>query len=249
MFLAYLFLAGLVLGSFFNAAGRRIPAKISLITPRSSCPVCRRKLTFLELIPVLSYLFLQGRCRGCKSPVSIVYPAVELSAAMLFVLAGLRFGCQGELVIALALISLLLIVFVSDVVYMVIPDTILCFFLPFFVIGRVLVPLEPWHSSLTGAIAGFLLPLFTVVVTRNGIGGGDVKLFAVIGFVLGSRLIFLVFFLSAAAGTVLGIAGILAGKVKRREPMPFAPAILIGTLASCFYGQQLIDRYIQFMLV
>ncbi|WFA04003.1 A24 family peptidase [Bacillus sp. HSf4] len=247
MFLAYLFLSGLVLGSFFNATGRRIPGKISLIFPRSSCPVCRRKLTSLELIPVLSYLFLRGKCKGCKSPVSILYPAVELLTALLFVLAGLRFKSPGELLLMLALFSLLLIVLVSDIAYMVIPDAILCFFLPFFVIGRMLVPLEPWYSGLTGAAAGLLLPFIVKLFAKDGIGGGDVKLFAVIGFVLGARLIFPVFFISAAAGTLLGFAGMIAGKVKGSEPIPFAPAILIGTVIVCFYGEPLIDSYIELL--
>ncbi|ASB88062.1 Type 4 prepilin-like protein leader peptide-processing enzyme [Bacillus sonorensis] len=241
----YLFIFGLVLGSFFNVAGRRIPENTSLIAPRSACPDCCRPLTFLELIPVLSYILQRGKCRGCKRPVSIVYPAVELAAALLFAFAYLRIGDPGELVIALFLISLLLIVFVSDVMYMVIPDAVLCFFLPVFAAGRILFPLEPWHSSLTGAIAGCLLPLVAAVMTKGGIGGGDVKLFAVLGIVLGVRQILLVFVLSAAAGMVMGFAAMLAGKLKRREPLPFAPAILIGTLTGYFYGDPLIGLYIQ----
>ncbi|MCY7848727.1 A24 family peptidase [Bacillus haynesii] len=245
MFIFYLFTAGLVLGSFFNSAGHRIPEKISLIAPRSLCRVCKRQLGFAELIPVLSYLMQRGRCKGCQTPVSIVYPAVELSAAILFAFAGMRVGHQGELVIVLALISMLLVVFVSDVAHMVIPDAVLCFFLLVFAIGRFLVPLEQWHSGLSGALVGGMLPLLTLLLTKGGIGWGDVKLFAVIGMALGSRLLVLAFFLSAAAGTMLGLIALLAGKLKKNEPMPFAPAILIGTLTSCFYGDPMIEWYLQ----
>ncbi|MCY7915590.1 prepilin peptidase [Bacillus haynesii] len=245
MFIFYLFTAGLVLGSFFNSAGHRIPEKISLIAPRSLCRVCKRQLGFAELIPVLSYLMQRGRCKGCQTPVSIVYPAVELSAAILFAFAGMRIGHQGELVIVLALISMLLVVFVSDVAHMVIPDAVLCFFLLVFAIGRFLVPLEQWHSGLSGALVGGMLPLLTLLLTKGGIGWGDVKLFAVIGMALGSRLLVLAFFLSAAAGTMLGLIALLAGKLKKNEPMPFAPAILIGTLTSCFYGDPMIEWYLQ----
>lgn len=244
----YFVITGLVLGSFFNAAGRRIPQKTSLIAPRSACPVCRRPLTFLELIPVLSYILQRGKCRGCKCSISIVYPAVELAAALLFPFAWLQVGGEGELVMALLLISLLLVAFVSDVTYMVIPDAVLCFFLPVFVAGRLLIPLDPWHSSITGAACGCLLPLFTAAVTKGGIGGGDVKLFAVLGVVLGAKLIVLVFFLSAACGTVIGLTAVTCGKLKRRDPFPFAPAILIGTLTGYFYGEPLIDLYVQMMM-
>lgn len=105
-----------------------------------------------------------------------MYPAVELSAAILFAFAGMHVGHEGELVIVLALISLLLIVFVSDVTHMIIPDAVLCFFLPVFAVGQFLVPLEQWHSSLSGAMAGGMLPL-TLLLTKGGIGWGDVKVF------------------------------------------------------------------------
>ncbi|MDA1477451.1 prepilin peptidase [Bacillus changyiensis] len=239
----YLFIAGAVLGSFFHIAGRRIPKKISLFIPRSSCPICLHKRTFLELIPILSYLFCRGKCKQCKSAVSL---AIELGTAMLFVQAYTCFDQEGERFIALLLISLLMIVFVSDVMYMVIPNVVLCFFLPFLILVRIFVPLDPWHSSLTGAVCGCLLPLFTAIFTKGGIGGGDIKLFTVLGLVLGYRLVLLAFFLSATIGTVFALIAMFAGQLNRREPLPFVPAISIGTLLSYFYGEHLINLYRQF---
>ncbi|NPC93552.1 prepilin peptidase [Bacillus sp. WMMC1349] len=246
MFMIYLFIAGALLGSFFHIAGRRIPKKISLFPSCFSCPICLQKLTFLERIPILSYLFCRGKCKRCKSAISLVHPAIELGTAMLFVQAYICFDQEGERFIALLLISLFMIVFVSDVMYMVIPNIVLCFFLPFFIFGRIFVPLDPWHSSLTGAVCGCLLPLITALFTKGGIGGGDIKLFTVLGLVLGYRLVLLAFFLSATIGTVFALIAMFAGQLNRREPLPFVPAISIGSLLSYFYGEHLINFYHQF---
>lgn len=249
IFLLYLLILGLILGSFYNVVGLRIPNHQSVITPRSHCSTCQRTLTSVELIPVLSYLVLRGKCRTCHSKISILYPAIELLTGLLFLLSGYLFGLTSELFVALAFVSLLMIITVSDINYMVIPDKILLFFLILLIPLRTLSPLAPWWDSLLGAAVGFGLLLLIALISKGGIGGGDVKLFFVIGLVLGTKDTLLAFFLSTLFGSIIGGIGLLTGKVKRREPIPFGPFIVIGALVTYFFGSYIIEWYINWVTI
>ncbi|MBM7653036.1 leader peptidase (prepilin peptidase)/N-methyltransferase [Neobacillus cucumis] len=238
-----LFIYGLLLGSFFNVVGLRIPVKQSIISPRSACPICGHQLTPFELIPVLSYMLLKGKCRGCQSRISPIYPAFELLTGILFALAPTVFGWSGELVVALTFISMFMIIIVSDIHYMIIPDKILLWFAGIFLLERFMWPLSPWWDSLLGAVTGFLLLLIIAIVSKGGMGFGDVKLYAVVGLVVGFKLVFLSFFLATLYGSVIGGLALLLRIVKRRQPIPFGPFIAAGTLTAYFWGTELIDLY------
>lgn len=248
LLLIFIFLYGLVLGSFFNVVGLRIPNGASVVKPRSACPTCKHELTAFELIPVFSYLFQKGSCRSCKTKISPLYPSVEMVTAILFTISPLLVGWSKELVIAWTLLSLLMIIFVSDITYMIIPDKVLLFFGPILLIERLFIPLEPWWDMLLGSAVGFILLLLIAIVSRGGMGGGDIKLYAVIGLALGWKLVLLSFFLSTIVGTIVGLGGMLLGKVKRGKPMPFGPSIVVGTLIAYFLGNDLIDWYLQFFI-
>jgi leader peptidase (prepilin peptidase)/N-methyltransferase len=239
-----MFVVGSVLGSFYNVVGLRVPEKISIITPRSHCPVCQRTLTATDLIPVFSYIFLRGKCRGCGSRISPIYPAIELGTGLLFMLALYQFGFSLELIVALTFISLLVIIFVSDITYMLIPDKVLLFFLPILVLERIFIPLEPWWDPLLGGASGFLLLFLIAVISNGGMGGGDIKLYLLIGIVLGFKLTILSFFIAVLIGAVYGIGGMLIGKHKKRQPIPFGPFIAIGALCAYFYGENIFAWYI-----
>ncbi|QCJ43627.1 prepilin peptidase [Bacillus sp. S3] len=242
-----LFLYGLILGSFFNVIGLRIPLKESIVTPSSACPTCGHQLKPYELIPVLSYLFQRGKCRGCQSRISPIYPIFELLTGLLFMTAPLVIGWSGELVVALTLISMFMIIVVSDIHYMIIPDKILIWFAGIFLLERIVWPLSPWWDSLLGAITGFVVLLLIALVSKGGMGGGDVKLYAVLGLVLGVKLVLLSFFLSTLLGAVFGGLALLLKIVKRRQPVPFGPFIAAGTLIAYYWGSEIIDFYIQFL--
>jgi leader peptidase (prepilin peptidase) / N-methyltransferase len=238
-----LLLYGLALGSFFNVVGLRIPISKSIVKPRSACPNCHHTLGPLELIPVLSYLLQRGKCRQCKVGISPLYPIIELITGLLFISAPLIMGWTSEVWIAWTLISLLVIITVSDLAYTLIPDKILLFFSALFLIVRFLIPLEPWWDSLLGAVIGFSLLLIISIVSKGGMGGGDIKLYAVIGFALGTKLMLLSFFLATLIGAIFGIIGIALRLLERKKPVPFGPFIAIGTLLAYFYGNIIIENY------
>ncbi|MFK9091294.1 prepilin peptidase [Bacillus salipaludis] len=242
-----LFLYGCVFGSFFNVVGLRIPMKKSIVVPRSACNTCGHQLRAYELIPVLSYVIQRGKCRGCQSRISPIYPIFELLTGLLFMTAPLVVGWSGELVVALTLISMFMIIVVSDIHYMIIPDKILIWFAGIFLLERMVWPLTPWWDSLLGAVIGFTFLLIVAFVSKGGMGGGDVKLYAVLGLVLGVKLVLLSFFLSTLFGAVIGVLALLLKIVKRRQPVPFGPFIAAGTLAAYYWGSEIIDFYIHFL--
>lgn len=238
---------GFILGSFYNVVGLRVPLKKSIVAPRSACPTCGHQLKAYELIPVLSYMIQKGKCRGCQSRISPIYPFMELLTGILFVTAPYFIGWSGELVVALTIISMFIIIIVSDINYMLIPDKILLWFAGIFLMERIILPLTPWWDSLLGALVGFVLLLIIALVSKGGMGGGDIKLYALLGFVLGTKLVLLSFFLSTLFGAVIGGVALLLKIVKRKQPIPFGPFIAAGTLTAYYWGSELIDLYLNFL--
>jgi leader peptidase (prepilin peptidase) / N-methyltransferase len=247
MYFFYL-IFGLILGSFYNVVGLRVPEGKSIVAPRSSCPKCGHQLTAFELVPVLSYVFQKGKCRQCKVGISPVYPLFELLTGVLFAGAFFLIGWDFELVIALTLISLFMIITVSDLAYMIIPDKVLIVFAVIFAALRVYHPLNPWWDSFVGAAAGFVLLLLIAFASKGGMGGGDIKLFTLIGFAVGFKTMLLAFFFSTFFGAFFGIIGLITGMVERKQPIPFGPFIALGTLVAYFFGEQIIDWYLNFLL-
>ncbi|WP_369801969.1 A24 family peptidase [Oceanobacillus sp. Castelsardo] len=156
-------------------------------------------------------------------------------------------GFKFELITALLLVSMLMIIFVSDIKYMLIPNKVLLFFLPFFILMRVLVPLEPWWSPIIGAIIGVVLLAIIIILSRGGMGAGDMKLFGVLGIVLGVQKVLLAFFLSCMIGAIIGVFLLLTKIVGRKQPVPFGPYIVFGSLIAYFYGDTLLNWYINLL--
>jgi leader peptidase (prepilin peptidase) / N-methyltransferase len=244
--LAFISIYGLILGSFYNVVGLRIPLKQSIIKPRSACPNCKHTLTPIELIPVISYLIQRGKCRQCQARISPLYAIMELLTGILFVLVPLVLGWTAEIWVGWTIVSLFIIITVSDLKYMLIPDKILLFFAGVFLLERIFIPLTPWWDSLLGAAIGFTLLLIISIVSKGGMGGGDIKLYALIGFVLGTKLVLMSLFISTLLGAVIGILGIALRIFERKKPIPFGPFIAAGTLIAYFYGNTIFDAYLSF---
>lgn len=243
MYTVVVFIFGIVFGSFFNVVGLRVPKKQSIAYPPSHCPSCERQLTAIDLLPVLSYVLLRGKCRTCKAKVSPIYPSMELLTGILFALAYVHFGLTAEFFVALLFISMLVCITVSDIAYMLIPNKILLFFLPLLVVGRIFSPLTPWWDSLLGAVVGFGMLYIVALLSRGGMGGGDIKLFFVIGIVLGTVKTLLTLAFASAIGLVIGIIVLRMTKKGRKTPVPFGPSIALAAIILYFYGEHIITWY------
>ncbi|WP_438448165.1 prepilin peptidase [Gorillibacterium sp. sgz5001074] len=249
----FLFAVGASFGSFFNVAGLRLPAGQSVIRPPSACPCCGHRLSPLDLIPVLGWLLLRGRCRYCGTPVSKVYPAGELATGILFAILPFAIADHREWAVAYSLVSLLAVLTVSDLKYRLLPNLLLYPAILWFGLLRLFVshPL-PASSYLIGfLLGGGMLWVISFVFERmgkHGMGGGDVKLMALLGLVLGTKLVFITIFLSALMGSVVGMALIGAGRLDRKTGMPFGPFIAAGALFALMAGDRLADWYMGLFL-
>ncbi|WP_028783356.1 prepilin peptidase [Thalassobacillus devorans] len=246
IFIVYFFIIGLVFGSFFNVVGFRIPKQTLLQHQRSHCPSCGNQLSWQDLIPVLSYLHLKGRCRYCRTSISIIYPFVELFTGSLFAYSYYIFGSTVELFTVLLLISLFSIIFVSDMTYMYIPDKVLITFFSLFFVLRMLHPTITWSNAFLGGISGIFLIGMIILLSKGGMGAGDMKLFGIIGFAMGIEGMMVSFFLAVISGACLSMAFLVSGKVARKQPIPFGPFIIFGTLTAYFYSDKILTWYIAF---
>ena len=239
------FLLGAVFGSFFNVVGLRVPMNRSFLQGRSACPHCNGTLKWLHLIPILSYL-LQGRkCPYCKTTIPITYVLTECVTAALFSYSFIMFGYSVELIIALLLISMLMIVFVSDVTYMVIPNKVLLFFLSLFMFIHIFMFPDSFLMAVFGAFIGYSLIALIILLSRGGMGAGDMKLFGVLGFILGWKYVLVTFFIAVFIGGTLSVIYLLRKKIKKNEAIPFGPYIVIGALMTFFKGDLFLDVYLQ----
>ncbi|MFP3893390.1 prepilin peptidase [Exiguobacterium indicum] len=248
VFTVYFFLLGLLITSFTNVVGLRVPVGESIVHPRSHCPTCGHVLGPLELTPVLGYVVLGGKCRSCGQAISIKYPALELLGGMLYAYAFWQFGWSMELTLTLTLTSLLFILTMSDLAYMLIPNKILLFFLPIALIVRYLSPLENWYNPIIGGIVGFVLLFVIFLASRRGMGAGDVKLFGLLGIFLGPLHVVIALFVSAFVGSVIGLTLLGTGRVRRKQPIPFVPSIAIGTLLTYYFADDWVSWYLDLLL-
>lgn len=241
--LAFLLL-GLLIGSFLNVVAIRVLRRESIAFPPSHCMACGHRLGAADLVPVLSYVALGGRCRYCRAPISRRYPAGELATGLLYALSFLAVGWRPELVASLLLASLLVVVTQTDLESRLIPDVVVLAGLAGAAAVRIWTRGEPWWSYAGGFFlgSGILLLLGVAaekLLKREAIGGGDIKLYAFIGLLLGLKLTALSLFAASLAGLVYGLI------VRNRGgELPFGPFIAIGTLAAYWWGDALWGWYI-----
>lgn len=243
----YLLLLGLALGSFYNVVALRVPAGESVVHPPSRCSRCGTRLGARDMIPVVSYLFSRGRCRHCGVSVSALYPLGEAATGLLFVWVYLQTGISGQLPIGLVLVSLSIIISIADIHYMKIPNKVLLFFLPILLVLVVLTPAGSLWNHLGGALAGGGVLLLIAVLSRGGMGMGDVKLFALFGWVIGFPNVLLALFAACLLGLLYGMIVRASGRHGRGQPIPFGPFLAAGTLIAYGYGSYIISGYLSLM--
>lgn len=236
-------LFGLILGSFFNVVIYRFPSGISIVRPGSHCPHCKSPLKTADLVPVFSYLFLRGRCRYCGAKISFRYTAVELLTALLFIAALWRFGLSLDLLRYLPLLSILLIISAIDLEHQKIPNLFTAMLLAWALLWQAVNPQITWLDAALGFLAGGGISLLIALVSRGGMGGGDVKLLAVLGFLAGWMDLLLLFSLAVLLGAAVGIAVILFRKKNGKTALPFGPFIALSYLIVLLWGPQIWDYY------
>ena len=246
--LALVIVLGLVIGSFLNVVIARLPEHRSLWYPRSACPACGAAIAWHDNIPVLSYVALRGHCRPCSATTSWRYPAVEVVTALLFAAAYERFGPTGNFVVAAALLAALVVITVIDLRLQIIPDAIT---LPGTVVGfaaNLATQRVSWVDSAIGIVVGggifwAILEGSLLLTGREGMGGGDVKLGAMLGAFLGWKVALLSIFVAVLLGGVLAL-GLLASRTTgRKDPIPFGPFLAAGGAAGLFWGERLVTWY------
>ena len=238
------FLFGLVMGSFLNVVIARLPDGRSIVSPASACPACGVSIRWSDNVPVLSWLWLRARCRSCGAGISWRYPVVELVTAVLFALAARRIGPTLDLGAALLLLTALVAITGIDLDHQIIPDVIT---LPGIAVGGGLaLALHPaaWLDTLLGIVIGGGLFLVIILASGGGMGGGDMKLGAMMGAFLGWKLVLLAILLGVVAGGAVAVGLLVTGIRGRKDPVPFGPFLASGAVVSLFWGNSILTWYL-----
>jgi len=239
MLLAFIFIFGLIIGSFLNVCIYRIPRGKSVIYPPSNCESCGTRLRPIDLMPVASWLFLHKKCRYCGTSISNQYPLVELLTAVLFVFTFLYSGFSNSLLPYLLLISVLVRISFIDLNTFLIPNKVI---VAGFVLGfgsHLISPTIDWQNIILGFLVGGGVLYVLAIFSKGGVGGGDIKLAAMIGFYLGWQKVLYALYLAALIGSIFGLLKIITNKATRKDPIPFAPFLSLGvilTLLISSYG-------------
>ena len=265
---------GLLVGSFLNVVIHRLPRmmdidwrrqcaelsgatvdaeeRLTLAFPRSRCPHCGHQIGALENIPVLSWLFLRGRCSACRAAISVRYPIVELLNAVLYGFVAWRFGMNLAMIGSLVFVSAAICLTFIDADTQLLPDSIT---LPLIWLGLLLNlagAFTDLNSAVLGAVAGYLSLwlvywAFKLATGKEGMGYGDFKLLAAIGAWLGWQMLPLVILLSSLVGAIVGVVLIVAAKHGRNVPIPFGPYLAAAGVLALFYGRELTGFYLRLM--
>jgi leader peptidase (prepilin peptidase) / N-methyltransferase len=238
------FVFGLIIGSFCNVVIYRLPQGKSIVAPGSQCRSCGSSIRPWDNIPLLSYVLLKGRCRFCKEPISLRYPAVEVLSGVLYVLLYFKFGLTMIFAGYALLTSALVIVAFIDFDHKIIPNIIT---LPGIAVGLGLslgvLPITP-PASLIGLISGGAIFYLIALISGGGMGGGDIKLIAMIGAFLGLSGVLFTIFVSALSGSVVGLMLMLLGRKGRKDRVPFGPFLAFGAILYMLVGTDLIQWYL-----
>jgi leader peptidase (prepilin peptidase)/N-methyltransferase len=242
------FVVGLAVGSFMTVVAARVPVKASVVHPRSACPRCSTPIANRDNIPVLGWVLLRGRCRSCGEAISPVYPALELSTAVLIAATWWIYDDAWIALAVSALLALMPALSVIDIEHRIIPNAIVYPALIAFPLYLVVATLAGAPVDLAGAAGGFLLyggGLFVIALISRGMGMGDVKLAALIGVVLGATGLSIVGVAAAAAIVLGGLGGVVAlvSGAGRKAKIPFGPYLAAGAVVAAFWGPQIAGWY------
>ncbi len=245
---------GMTVGSFLNVCIDRLPQNKSIVFPPSHCEACQHKLSARDLIPVFSHLRLGGRCRYCQASIPRRILWVELATAVAFALLYWHYGLAPELAVMIFYACLFIIIFVIDLEHGLILNKVVY---PAMIVA-LLLALYPWpwfgesmgmrvaYAALGGAI-GFAIFLLIAIISRGGMGWGDVKLAALIGLATGFPLVIVAIIMAAILGGVVAVALVIARRKKRRETVPFGPFLALAAMVTLLWGNSILGWYLGLM--
>ena len=245
------FIIGIFLGSFYNVVGYRIPKGESILYPSSHCTKCNHNLKFYELIPILSFIFLGGKCIKCKIKISWFYPIFEFLTGLAFLISYMIFGISLECLYSIIFLSMLIIIIISDYQTMIIPDSILIFFMfllmlcKYFMYDIEVVGIHLLHALGAFAFMFLIKVLGDFIFKKESMGGGDIKLLAVFGFVLGVPLSIISVFLAAVIALPISL---IILKINKTHEIPFGPFLAISSIVI-FLSQIDIKTIIDFLTI
>jgi leader peptidase (prepilin peptidase) / N-methyltransferase len=249
----FAFLIGSLIGSFLNVCIYRIPRGLSIIRPSSRCPSCNNAIRPYDNVPIMSFLILRGRCRDCGDRIPFRYPAVETMNALFYVTVIWRFGIGWHVPFLFLFCSAMIVITFIDLDYQIIPDAITLPGIPIGLIaGTFLLP-DPFvragslgfTNALIGLISGGGLFYAIAVLSRGGMGGGDIKMMAMVGTFMGWKSILLTTFAGSLLGSIVGIFLVVFRGRGRKTKIPFGPFLAFGALITLFFGQELLNVYLR----
>lgn len=246
--LTLLVVAGLCVGSFLNVCIHRLPRGGSLLRPPSRCPGCEYELRWYDNIPVISYALLRGRCRQCRARISLRYPIVELLTAAVFVLHYAVFGWTALMVVRLLFACALIVLFAIDLEHQILPNVITLPGLAAGLVFSLVFPPGVLDAVLGALIGGGVLWLIGEAYYRfagqEGMGGGDVKMLAMVGAFLGWKLVLVTLILSSIAGSLFGLLVILSKRGSLKQALPYGTFLALGALLASLVGERIVDWYV-----
>jgi leader peptidase (prepilin peptidase)/N-methyltransferase len=240
---------GALIGSFLNVCIIRLPKEESIITPGSHCPHCKKAIKFYDNVPLISYLLLGGKCRYCKNTISFQYPLVEGITALSSLFLFMRFGPSLSYLVYFAFVTALIVITVIDLYHQIIPDVISIPGVGVGLLASLIFPHIAFLDSLIGVLLGggslFLVAtLYQWFFKREGMGGGDVKLLAMIGAFLGWKAVILTILLSSLIGSISGIIIMVLKGKDFKYAIPFGPFLSLGAVIALFFGENIIRWYL-----
>ena len=244
----FVFILGSIVGSFMNVCIYRMPRKLSIVLPSSRCPSCNIPIKPWDNIPIVSYLFLGGRCRECKSKISLQYPLVEFLNAVLYVFILWKFGLAWHTPLYFIFCSTLIVISFIDLEFQIIPDKITLPGIPIgIIVGSFLLP-DPFmrynilglKASLLGFVIGGGVFYALAIISRGGMGGGDIKMMAMVGALMGWKAVLLISFIGSCIGSIFGVFLMIFKGKGRKTKIPFGPFLALGSLVTLFYGEEIL---------
>jgi leader peptidase (prepilin peptidase)/N-methyltransferase len=241
---------GALIGSFLNVCILRVPKGESIVIPGSRCPYCKKPIKFYDNIPLMSYFLLRGKCRHCKRTISLQYPLVEGITAISSLLLFLKYGPSLSYLFYFFFVDGLIVITAIDLYHQIIPDVVSIPGIGIGLLCSLIIPHLTFLDSMTGILVGggslFLVAtLYQWLFKREGMGGGDVKLLAMIGAFLGWKAVILTIFLSSLVGSIIGIAVIVLKGKDFKYAVPFGPFLSFGAVIALFYQNEIISWYLQ----